>query len=250
VDVLKISPKIKQIVIVLFVLGPVVGRAPRPAAPAHGPELLRLVKTAEAMGSTYSVELYGYDRAKLTEAAEAALEEARRLDDLLSNYKPESEWSRINRHAAEGPCGFRPNVPPAFRVRRSTAAKARARSTFRSGRLMKVWGFYKGTGHLPHRAEVAAALTRVGYRHIHLDPAAGTVWFDRPGVEMDPGGIGKGYAVDRMVDVLKQNGVKIALVAGPAAVSMEWERRRARPGAGPSISAIRGTTKRRRRWFS
>ena len=41
-----------------------------------------------------------------------------------------------------------------------------------------------------------------------------TVRFDRRGVELDPGGIGKGYAVDRMVDVLKQNGIKIALVSG------------------------------------
>jgi thiamine biosynthesis lipoprotein len=79
---------------------------------------------------------------------------------------------------------------------------------------MKVWGFYKGSGHLPHRPEVLAALTKVGYRHIHLDQGAQTIWFDRPGVELDPGGIGKGYAVDRMVDVLRQNGVQIALVAG------------------------------------
>ncbi len=82
------------------------------------------------------------------------------------------------------------------------------------GPLMKVWGFYKGTGHLPHRAEVAAALTKVGYRHVHLDPKAQTVRFDQPGVELDPGGIGKGYAVDRMVDVLRKKGIQIALVAG------------------------------------
>ena len=65
---------------------------------------------------------------------------------------------------------------------------------------MKVWGFYKGTGHLPHRAEMRAALT--GW-------ATGTcIWIRRrrrcgstaPGVELDPGGIGKGYAVDRMVE--------------------------------------------------
>src|SRR5581483_9499432 len=55
---------------------------------------------------------------------------------------------------------------------------------------------------------------KVGYRHVHLDPKAQTVWFDRAGVELDPGGIGKGYAVDRMVDVLRKKGVRIALVAG------------------------------------
>ena len=79
---------------------------------------------------------------------------------------------------------------------------------------MKVWGFYKGSGHLPHRPEILAALTRVGYRHVHLDSALHTVWFDRPGVELDPGGIGKGYAVDRMVEVLRQKGFTTALVAG------------------------------------
>jgi len=80
--------------------------------------------------------------------------------------------------------------------------------------LMKVWGFYKGTGHLPHKPEIAAALAKVGYQHIVLDKAAQTVRFDRPGVEMDPGGIGKGYAVDRMVEVLKKNGFRTALIAG------------------------------------
>ena len=119
-DALKNSPKVKQIVIVLFLSGAVA----RPAAAADGPELLRLVKTADAMGSTYSVELYGYDQARLTEAADAALEEARRLDGLLSNYKPESEWSRINQHAAEGPMRISPEM---FRL-------LSARSTLPSGR--------------------------------------------------------------------------------------------------------------------
>src|SRR5580658_5581188 len=165
------------------------------------------------MGSTYSVELYGYDPATLTEAADAALEEARRLDGLLSNYKPESEWSRINQHAAEGPMRISPEMFHLLSACVEYSRESEGAFDITVGPLMKVWGFYKGTGHLPHHAEVAAALTRVGYRHIHLRSADGTVWFDRPGVEMDPGGIGKGYAVDRMVDVLKQKGVKIALVA-------------------------------------
>ena len=93
---------------------------------------------------------------------------------------------------------------------------------------MKVWGFYKGSGRLPHRAEVRGALTRVGYRNIRARPGRRRrCGFDRPGVEIDPGGIGKGYAVDRMVDILKQNGITAALIsAGPAAVFMASARRR------------------------
>jgi thiamine biosynthesis lipoprotein len=84
------------------------------------------------------------------------------------------------------------------------------------GPLMKVWGFYKGSGRFPHRAEVRGAMERVGYKHIVLDAANQTVRFDRDGVEIDPGGIGKGYAVDRMLDILKRDGIRTALIGGSA----------------------------------
>ena len=73
---------------------------------------------------------------------------------------------------------------------------------------------------------------KVGYRHILLDPAAQTVRFDRPGVEMDPGGIGKGYAVDRMVDVLRETGSGSPWLPVRAAAFMEWARRRTSRKAG------------------
>jgi thiamine biosynthesis lipoprotein len=207
----KISPKLKQIVIVLLLLA---GLASIPAGTARGQELLRLDKSAGAMGSTFSVALYGFDRNKMEAAADAAFEEARRLDDMLSNYKPESEWSQVNREAAVKPVRISPELFRVLQAAMDCSRESQGAFDISVGPLMKVWGFYKGTGHLPHAAEVAAALNKVGYRHIHLDAGAETVWFDRPGVELDPGGIGKGYAVDRMVDVLKQHGVQIALVAG------------------------------------
>jgi len=181
---------------------------------ADGGELLRLEKSADAMGSTYSIALYGNDRIRMEAAADAAFDEVRRLDDLLSNYKPESEWSEVNRHAAEKPMKVSPELFSLLSACVEYSRESEGAFDISVGPLMKVWGFYKGSGHLPHRPEVLAALTKVGYQHIHLDRAAQTVWFDRPGVELDPGGIGKGYAVDRMVDILKRNGVEIALVAG------------------------------------
>lgn len=211
----KSSGQVKQIVVVLFLSTvPLLwtGAAARRAPEEPGP--LRLEKTADAMGSTYTVKLYGNDRIAMEAAADAALDVAQDLDGLLSNYRPDSQWSEVNRYAAERPVKVSEEL---FRLLSECVAYSRESEgafDISVGPLMKVWGFYKGTGHLPHRAEVAAALTRVGYRHIQLDAAAQTVRFDRPGVELDPGGIGKGYAVDRMVDVLRQKGVKAALVAG------------------------------------
>jgi thiamine biosynthesis lipoprotein len=186
------------------------------ATAASEKELLRLEQSADAMGSTYSIAVYGYDRVQMQNAVQAAFDEARRLDDLLSNYKPASEWSEVNRSAAQRPVRVSPEL---FQLLSACVQFSRASEgafDISVGPLMKVWGFYKGTGRLPHRAEVAAALQKVGYRHIVLDGAAQTVRFDRDGVQIDPGGIGKGYAVDRMVDVLKAKGIQIALVAGSA----------------------------------
>jgi len=185
---------------------------PPPAAP--GQELLRLEKSADAMGSTWSIALYGTDRIKMEAAIDAAFDEVRRLDELLSNYKPDSEWSLVNRDAATRPVRVSPELFGLLEACLEYSRQSEGAFDITVGPLMKVWGFYKGSGHLPHRPEVLAALGKVGYRHMQLDPAARTVRFDRPGVEMDPGGIGKGYGVDRMVEILKRNGVSTALVAG------------------------------------
>ena len=79
-------------------------------APASQGPLLRLEKSADAMGSTYTVDLYGADRIQMEAAADAAFDEVRRLDELLSNYRPDSEWSQVNRRAAQEPMKVSPEL--------------------------------------------------------------------------------------------------------------------------------------------
>ena len=107
----KISPKYKQIVLVLFLLA-------LPAAYGQQ-ELLRLEKSADAMGSTYSMALYGEDRVKMEAAVDAAFDEVRRLDELLSNYQAGQrvERGQPERGRAAGQ-GFAGAVPAAGGLRR------------------------------------------------------------------------------------------------------------------------------------
>jgi thiamine biosynthesis lipoprotein len=197
----------KQFVVVLFLSG-FFG----PAA-VRSQEELRLESSADAMGSTYSLVLYGEDRAKLEMASEDAFEEVRRLDRLLSNYRPESEWSQVNRYAAERPVKVSAELFQLLSACVEYSRQSEGAFDISVGPLMKVWGFYKGSGHLPQRAEVLKALEKVGYRNILLDANSKTVRFAKEGVELDPGGIGKGYAVDRMVDILRRDGIAVALVS-------------------------------------
>jgi FAD:protein FMN transferase len=181
-------------------------------------DLLRLEQNDEAMGATFSVVLYGSDRSQMEKAAGAAFDEVHRLDRLLSNYKEDSEWSEVNRTAGVRPVKLSAEL---FRLLSDCLKYSRESDgafDITVGPLMKVWGFYKGEGALPRPADVTDALTRVGHRHVRLDAAAQTILFDRAGVELDPGGIGKGYAVDRMVEVLRRSGIAVALVSAGSSI--------------------------------
>lgn len=201
-----ISPsfRFKHFLLVLLVLA-------AGASPAQ--ELLRLEASQDAMGTTFTLALYGEDRDRLESAADAAFAELRRLERMLSNYRPNSEWSRVNREAAERPVRVSDELFELLKASLEYSRASEGAFDITVGPLMKVWGFYRGTGRLPAPEEVKAALARVGYRHILLDPEQRTVRFTEPGVELDPGGIGKGYAVDRMVAILEDQGIRSALVS-------------------------------------
>jgi thiamine biosynthesis lipoprotein len=173
----------------------------------------QLERTTDAMGATFSVVLYGSDRVAMNQAIDAAFEEVHRLDALLSNYQPASEWSHINREAAAGPVAVSPEL---FRLLSDCIEYSRAsEGTFdlTVGPLMRAWGFFGGERHVPSPDQLRDALDLVGYQHVQLNAHKRTVRFDRLGVEIDPGGVGKGYAVDRMVEILRTRGLRNALIA-------------------------------------
>ena len=173
----------------------------------------QLERSTDAMGTTFSVVLHGSDQASMNQAVDAAFAEVHRLDELLSNYRPQSEWSRINREAASRPVAASPEL---FRLLSDCIEYSReSEGTFdlTVGPLMRAWGFFGGNHHVPSADQIRDALQLVGYQHVKLDPQTQSVSFDRSGVEIDPGGVGKGYAVDRMVEILRARGIRNALVA-------------------------------------
>ena len=138
---------------------------------ATQPDLLRVEGSVDAMGTAYSIVAYGEDRGKLQSAVSQGLEEAHRLDEMLSNYKPASEWSMVNRLAGDGPVHITPELFQLLPACVEYSRESEGAFDITVGPLMKVWGFYKGSGHLPHRAEVWGALNMIGYQNILLDPA-------------------------------------------------------------------------------
>ena len=173
-----------------------------------------------AMGTTWTVVLYAQDASAGQAAVEAAWDEVDRLDDLLSNYKPESELSRINREAAAGPVTTDPETFAFLQAALNHSAISDGAFDMTVGKLLRTWGFFDHSGKVPTEAERKADAAGVGWTHVRLDAANRTVRFvASKGLELDPGSIGKGYAVDRVVKVLAGLGVQRAfLSAGSSSV--------------------------------
>lgn len=162
------------------------------------------------MGTRCAVELWATDRASGEAAMASVFADMRRIDALMSTYKPESELSRMNASAGTAPFAVSPELFDliATSIEYSRLSKGAFDVTYAS-----VGYLYDYRAHQrPDDAAIAAALPSVDYRQLKLDRAKHTIAFGRPGMRVDLGGIAKGYAVDRGIEILKKAGYDRAMV--------------------------------------
>lgn len=177
------------------------------------PQLERLESSAVVMGSEFRIACYAPTRRAAAGAITAAFDEVRRVDAFLSHYKPDSELSRINREAAGKDVKVTREMADLLKRCLRYSQESEGAFDITVGSLVKAWGFYKGHGHMPSAWTLWWARRSSGYQHLRLDPSKSTVRFLRSGMLLDPGGVGKGYAVDRAVDALREYGIERALVS-------------------------------------
>jgi thiamine biosynthesis lipoprotein len=166
-----------------------------------------------AMGTEFAMYLYAVSQSEAGGAADEVFEEVDRIEQELSNYRATSELSRIVREAALGPVTTDPET---FRFLEESWHWSQASDgafDITVGPLMKVWGFFDHHGRVPSGAELERIRPAVGYRNLELDPALHTVQFRVAGVDLDPGGIGKGFAVDAAAAILRARHVSAALIS-------------------------------------
>jgi thiamine biosynthesis lipoprotein len=180
---------------------------------ATPPLLVRHEASRMSMGSAYAIVAYGADAHALPGIVESAFDEVDRIDRLMSHYKADSPLSRLNREADKGPVAVDAELFALIAEALRYSRESDGAFDITVGPLMKTWGFFRGEGRLPSDAELAEVKQRIGYGHVVMDPVANTIRFDRPGMELDLGGIAKGYAVDRVVALLRAHGVPAALVS-------------------------------------
>lgn len=166
------------------------------------------------MATRFEAALHGSDPVALRAAGEEALEEVARWEAQLSLYRSTSEIARINALAHREPVRV---SPPVFRL----LERARQLQNETDGAfditvapLVRCWGFMRGTGAVPEPEELMEVRSRVGMALVHLDGTQFSVRFEREGVMVDLGAIGKGFALERAAELLRELGVQSALLHG------------------------------------
>ena len=199
------------------------------------PDNRMLKETKLLMGTTVEITVRGEDKTLAGKAIEQAFREMEKVDDLMSTFKEDSEISLLNREGARKPVkvsretfrviresirlsevsngAFDITVKPLVDLWRSVRKKERLleelKKTLSPAGIKDMKAF---SSLLPGKEELKKVLALVNYRNILLNEKKGTVRFREAGMEIDLGGIAKGYAVDKAVEKLRQEGVKQAIV--------------------------------------
>jgi thiamine biosynthesis lipoprotein len=163
-----------------------------------------------AMGTRFEVLLHGGDPAWLHAAGEAALDEVLLWHGRLSAFEPSSVVSAINRSGGEW-CRVDGETFALLRLCREVWERTGGAFDPTVGALMRAWGF---RGEPMDDAAVGRARASTGMRLVELDEDGKRVKLRAPGVRLDLGAVGKGWALDRAAGVLREGGVENALMHG------------------------------------
>ena len=163
------------------------------------------------MGTVFEIVIYDEDLPMADAAARAALDEVVRLDRVMSNYKPDSELSRLNRMAHLHPVRVSRELYDVIEQSLYYSRISEGQFDISVGPVVDLWKAALAGGSLPTTAEQAAAMRCVGYKKIELLPPD-RLEFHSDCMRLDLGAIGKGYAVDRVAELLKARGIHRAYI--------------------------------------
>ena len=183
------------------------------AASPLPPALHRYEAVEPHMGTLVKIPLHARDEDEARAAFAAAFARIRELDEILSDYKPTSELSRLTTTAAGADVRGSRDLIRVLAASQDLAAATGGAFDITQGPVIRLWREARASGRLPDSEALRAASARSGYDKLHVDRDAGTVRVDENGMRLDAGAIGKGYAASEALAVLTARGIDSALVA-------------------------------------
>lgn len=164
------------------------------------------------MGVQVRIVLYAPDAETAARACEAAFHRIAELEDIMSDYRPTSELMRLCAQAGGPPVRVSDDLFLVLQQAQALAQRTGGAFDVTVGPYVRLWRRARKTGQFPSAEELQRARARVGWRKMRLNPDTKTVQLLVPGMQLDLGGIAKGYALDCALATLKQQGITRALL--------------------------------------
>jgi thiamine biosynthesis lipoprotein len=183
------------------VLGALHDPPPEAPPPLHDVALLRL--SHRAMATTFEIVL-PFATPHAAELSEPAFGLLERLEAQMTVYRDSSDVVNLNRLAPYAAVIVEERLFELLQLAARVTSETEGAFDITAGALVKAWGFFRGPRRVPSDEARKSALERTGMRQVVLTPEQQTVRYLRPGLEINLGSIGKGYAVDRMAELLDE----------------------------------------------
>jgi thiamine biosynthesis lipoprotein len=188
-----------------------------------------LSRAHPTMGSEVRVSVWTLDDGAAAPAIDAVFAEFDRLDAMLSVWKSGSDILKINAAAGQAPVTVSAETCEVLALARQISEWTDGKFDVTFGALSDVWKFdHDRDNRVPDAAAISARLPLIDYRALAVDAAARTVFASRAGMRVHVGGIGKGYAVDRAVAILRGRGLHDFMVQAGGDLYVAGQ-----PGDGP-----------------
>ncbi len=200
---------------------------PAPASEAPPtPEQAPLVSARrQIMGTWFDVKVSGVAAEKARPMLEAQLDEVARLETVLSEWRPDTEVSRVNAQAGKAPVAVGPDTLAVLQAGLEVSKASDGAFDLTWAGMRDLYKFEPGTSPvIPTEAQIAKLKKRVDYRALDVDARAGTVRLARPDMAIGTGGIAKGYALDRVGQALTEAGMTDHLLFAGGQVQVSGSR--------------------------
>ena len=171
------------------------------------------------MGTLMRIELYAGSKTEAEAAFRAAYSRIAEIDRALTDYNPDSELNRICREAVGRFAPVSEDLYTVLSKAQEVSQETNGAFDVTIGAVSHLWRAARKSHSIPDAAALHEASLRCGYRKLHLDKATRSVRLDQPGMQLDLGGIAKGYAADQALSVLGNRNIQSALVAASGDVT-------------------------------
>ncbi|KUG11201.1 thiamine biosynthesis protein ApbE [Elizabethkingia sp. HvH-WGS333] len=171
------------------------------------------------MGSRFQITLVDKDSISAEQNIDKAIAEITRIENLISEWRPETQISQVNQNAGIKPIKVDKEVFDLTKKGIYFSKLTDGAFDISIVAMDKIWKFDDSMDELPSEQAIKESVRNVGYQNIILDSINSTIFLKNPGMKIGFGSIGKGYAADKTRDLMKSMGVKAGIIDASGDIS-------------------------------